>query len=98
LLAISLTPGYAKTDELFKANARPKRIRLTLNGEHEISVAVPDKKAPCEIPVIGYAKPVRSVKLVFEEVWPGERFEDLCVSSISLEAQLAKPPKITPQR
>ncbi|MCU0780483.1 MAG: DUF4424 domain-containing protein [Akkermansiaceae bacterium] len=98
LLSLTLLPGFDASDELFQANARPKRVRIVLNGEHSFVASVPDRKGAFSIPVTGYSKPVRTVKLVFEEVWPGRRFEDLCVSRIWLESRLAKPPKITPQR
>lgn len=98
LAAVGIHPGYDASDELFKANARPKRVRIVLNGEHSFSAAVPDQKGGFRIPVVGYGKPVRTIKLVFEEVWPGSRFEDLCVSGVWLESRLSKPPKVTPQR
>lgn len=98
LNAILLQPGYAKSDELFKANARPKRIEVSLNGEHKFQANVPDRNAVCNIPVTGYAKPVRTVRILFKEVWPGSRFEDLCVSQLSLSVRLDRKPKITPQR
>jgi hypothetical protein len=34
------------------------------------------------------------VKLIFEDVWPGTEFEDLCVSGIQLEVRLDKKPKL----
>lgn len=98
LLAIELWPGFQKSPGLFKANARPKRVTMILNGEHRVSVDVPDDCVMCRIPVKGYEMPVKSVKLVFDEVWPGSKFEDLCVSRVALEVKLAKRPKQSPVR
>jgi len=98
LRSLVLLPGYQKSEELFRANARPKRVKVILNDEHTFSADVPDKRARCTIPVPGYAKPVRVVKLIFEEVWPGGKFEDLCVSGVELEVKLDKKPFITPRR
>ena len=98
LFAIGVQPGYAKSDELFKANARPKRILIELNGEHRFHADVPDSKDHCEIPVRNYAKPVKSVKLTIEDVWKGTKHEDLCISGISLHVRLDKKPEIRPAR
>jgi hypothetical protein len=98
LTAIEISPGYQKSADLFSSNARPKRVKVTLNEEHSFTADVPDKQTSCRIPVRGYAKTVRVVKLIFEDVWPGAKFEDLCVSGIFLEVALDKKPKITPQR
>jgi len=94
LRAILMKPGYQKSAELFRNNARPKKVKVTLNGEHSFTADVPDKRAECVMPVCGYDKPVSVIKLVFEEVWPGTKFEDLCVSGVRLEVKLDKKPKL----
>lgn len=98
LTAISILPGYVKDKTLFKANARPKKILVELNGEHRFSVDIPDSSELFEFPVIGYTEPVRSIKLTFEDIWKGTRHEDLCVSGIRLHVELNKAPKIQPAR
>jgi len=98
LAAISITPGCVKSDELFAANARPKKMRVELNGEHQFTVDVPDSKEEFEFPITNYKKPVKKIRLTFEEVWPGKRFEDLCVTSVRLHVRLDKKPKIEPCR
>jgi hypothetical protein len=98
LIAISLLPGYCKSDELFKANARPKKILIELNGEHRFHADILDSPDECEIPVKGYAKPVKSVKITFEDVWKGTQHEDLCISGVQLHVRLDKKPKIQPSR
>lgn len=97
LTGILIRPGYQKGD-LFKANARPKKIRIELNGEHAFDTDIPDREEEFEFPVIGYAKAVRKIRMTFTEVYQGEKFEDLCVSTIRLHARLAKKPKIQPSR
>lgn len=98
LVAIEMQPGYVKNDALFQANPRPKKVRVQLNGEHEFIAEIPDRNDNARIPVGGYAKPVHTVRLTFEEVWKGSRFEDLCVSSLALQVRLDKQPQITPAR
>lgn len=98
LTAISLLPGCWKSAELFAANARPKKVLVELNGEHRQTIEIPDAMKVFEMPVLNYDKPVKTVRLTFEEVWPGKRFEDLCVTNVMLHARLDKEPKIQPAR
>lgn len=98
LTAISILPGYTKEEELFKANARPKKILVEINGEHRFAVEVPDSAEAFEFPLVGYDKPARTVKLTFEDVWKGSRHEDLCVTGLRLHVQLDKKPTIQPAR
>lgn len=96
--AIDIEPGFFKNDEWFHANARPKKVRVDLNGEHTFTASIPDERAACRIPVSGYDKPVKTIRLTFLEVWPGRKFEDMCVSGIRLEVRLDKKPKLEPSR
>lgn len=98
LVAIELAPGMTKTEELFKANARPKKVLVELNGEKRFSVEISDLNEVHRIPILDYAKPVKKIRLTFEEVWPGTKFEDLCVSGIRLQVKLDKKPKLEPSR
>ncbi len=98
LTAISIVPGYVKGDDLFKANARPRKILVELNGEHGFTVEIPDSPELFEFPVTGYNKPVNTVKLTFQDVWKGSRHEDLCVTGLRLHVALDKAPKIQPSR
>lgn len=98
LIAISLRPGAWKSAELFAANARPKKVLVELNGEHRFHAEVRDAMEEFEIPVVGYRKAVKKLRLTFEEVWPGKRYEDLCISSVRLHVRLDKEPKIQPVR
>ena len=98
LFAISIKPGCFKNEDLFKANARPKKAKVELNGEKSFTVSIPDMMVEIEFPVPGYNKPVKKIRITFEEVWPGTKFEDLCVTSIRLHVRLDKKPKLDPCR
>ena len=105
LTAISITPGFRgsgsdddKAKELFAANARPKKVRVELNDEKTLTFEVPDVRDEVEFPVTTYKKPVKKIRLTFEEVWPGNRFEDLCVANVRLHVRLDKKPKLDPCR
>lgn len=94
LVALSMRPGYAFDQERFQANARPKKVLVELNGEHRFTVNVPDSMEVVEFPVSDFTKPVKKVRLTFQEVWPGKRFEDLCVNAVRLHVRLDQKPKI----
>jgi hypothetical protein len=98
LSAIDIRPGYFKSEGLFLANPRPKKILVLLNDEHRFVANVPDVMEPFRILVTDYTKSVKKIRLTFQEVWPGTKFEDLCVSSVKLEVRLDKKPKLEPVR
>ncbi len=98
LSAIEMDPGYFKSEELFQANSRPRTVLVELNGDHSFTATVSDARSSCWIPIRGYGKPVQKIRLTFKEVWPGGRFEDLCVSGIRLHVRLDKEPKLEPVR
>lgn len=99
LIDIRIKPGFQKdATELFKANARPKKIRIELNGEHQFDADIPDKEEEIEIPVTGYKKPVQKIRLTFTEVYPGSKYEDMCVTDVRLHVKLDKKPEFQPSR
>ncbi len=98
ITAISMHPGCGKSDALFEANARPRKVLVELNGDHRFTVEVPNSKEEFEFPVSNYTKPVKKLRLTFQEVWPGKRFEDLCISGVRLHVRLDKKPKIQQAR
>jgi hypothetical protein len=99
LINIHLKPGFQKdATDLFKANARPKKIRIELNGEHKFDAEIPDKEEVIIIPIAGYTKPIQKMRFTFTEVYPGNKFEDMCITSIRLHAKLDREPKVQPAR
>ncbi len=99
LVAISFDPGLdAFEEERYLANARPRRVRLDLNGEHSVTMEVPDSPEEFRYALEGYDKPVAKIRLTFEEVWPGGKFEDLCLRNLRLHASLDRKPEIRPAR
>ncbi len=100
LRAIQIRPGFARSNstndkaELFKANARPKRARVQLNGEKVYEIDFEDKSESQRFFLPDYTEPVEKIKITFLEVYPGASFEDLCVSRIELVSGLSKAPKM----
>jgi len=99
LAAISFEPGFSTEDKkLYRANARPKIVRLELNGEHAVTMEVPDSPEEFRYAIEGYGKAVKAVRLTFEEVWPGDHFEDLCLRKFRLHVGLDRKPEIRQAR
>lgn len=96
--SIVIKPGCWLSDDLFTKNARPKRIKVELNGEKSFEVALPDRKESCKIFIDDYDRLVSRIRLTFLDVWPGTQYEDLCISQIRLRAILAKKPHVQPAR
>lgn len=100
LTAITFNPGFPDKAPLtlFKANSRPKRIRIELNDDHAFSINIPDSPETFRIPISGYTKPVSAIRMTFEEVWPGSQFEDLCLHNLYLHVRVDQKPEIKEAR
>jgi hypothetical protein len=64
--AIMIVAGYRASDAtLWSKNNRVAELEITLNGEHTFVAKIPDEKFEelYPIPVRGYAKPVKEMKL-----------------------------------
>lgn len=96
--SIEIVSGYAIDDELYSKNARPKTILVTLNDSHTFEARLSDSKDEQLIPVMGYDQPVKKLRLTVKEVYPGSRYEDMCISDVALAVKLDKAPKIQPAR
>jgi len=95
--AIMIMPGYKPYDaSLWAKYNRVAELEVALNGEHIFVAAIPDHKYAelYPIPVRGYTKPVRTVKLVIKKVHAGSGGHDTAVGWVELRAKLAKKPEI----
>jgi hypothetical protein len=95
--AIMIMPGYRADDAtLWSKNNRVAELEVTLNGEHNFVAAIPDDKFAdlYPIPVLGYAKPVSTVKLVIKAVHRGSSARDTCISRVELRGKLSQKPQI----
>ncbi len=101
LHSMMIYSGYYKQDDdtrLFKANARPKAMTVSLNGEYEFKAMLDDRMEGQMIPVTAYAKPVKTVRLTFDEIYPGSQYEDMCVSAVLFNVKLEKEPELRGSR
>jgi len=101
LRAIEVLGGYAdhfSESPLFKANARPKEVEFLLNDEFVLHATLRDEEEWQEFGIVGYDKPVRTVKMLIRSVYPGTKWEDCVVSGLRVMSKLDKKPEIEPAR
>ncbi len=101
LHAVGIVNGFHKSRELYHANNRVAELSVSLNGEKDFVVTIPDEYLTSEqywFPLNGYDKPVRTVRLRINKVYPGTKYQDTCISGITLKAKLSKTPKMGPVR
>ena len=101
LHAIGIVNGFHKSRELYQANNRVAELSVSLNGEKDFAVTIPDEYLTREtywFPLHGYDKPVKTVRLRINKVYPGTKYQDTCISRLSLKTKLTKTPKMGPVR
>jgi hypothetical protein len=81
---LSLVNGYAKSQKTFDENSRIKEIEIWKNGEHMCNCSLLDTP---KIQIIKgnftfYKNDV--IKLVPISVWPGSKYEDVCLSALQM--------------
>jgi hypothetical protein len=103
--AIMIRPGYSdryydRQGEVWAQKNRVAEVEITLNGEHTFAAALPDERLMglYPIPVRGYAKPVKTVKLAIKAVHRGTGARDTSISQVSLRAKLSQKPKYQQSR
>jgi len=96
--SLTIAGGYQKDTDLFRHNARPKRLEILLNGEHRFTADLPDAEGSTVIPVLGYDKPAEKVRVTIREVYPGEKWQDCVITALALTSALDKAPDVSPAR
>ena len=84
---IAIINGYAKTPELWKNNGRVKKLKLTIDDNIEYILELEDTR-DLQLFDINYKNEIvtKKINLKFEilEVYPGEKYEDTCLTSLYL--------------
>lgn len=77
--------GYQKSPALWKANARAKEVTITLlPSKVQAVVTLQDKNGWQDLDVAQPAGPLQAVELKIGSVYPGTKYEDLCISDAQL--------------
>lgn len=85
---VSILPGYAKSDKLFSANARPKNSILfaeTSKGDEVFSKVLEFKNKPnMQSFLLSPSHDVAKLRLLVTEIYSGSKYDDLCITEIKL--------------
>jgi hypothetical protein len=77
--------GYQKSPRLFEANSRAKDLTVVLLPSNKtVEVALTDQSGWQEIAVEQAAGPLEAVELRVKSVFPGKKYDDLCLSDLQL--------------
>jgi hypothetical protein len=93
---IRLVNGYAKSEALYRANQRVRTLRIVFSNGEEQRASLAER---AEIQRVALERPASSLlRIVLAEVWPGEKYKDLCLSEVDLLAEgrslIPRPPWI----
>lgn len=83
---IQVFNGYTRNDQVWKNNARVKKLRLHVNGKEYAILHLKDTKAlqSFSIPVLGRRPDKKDLVLRFEilEVYPGSKYTDTVITEL----------------
>lgn len=93
---VKIIPGYAASEQLWNANNRVAKLKITANGEKTWNVDLPDRGFGVKQHLLlsDYAKPVETLKFEIAGVHSGAQYKDTCISRIYVVNKLDKRPSI----
>lgn len=84
---------FGKRDENFTNNNRVKSLKVTINGDKVIESTLFDHPFEQLIDLGDGGGKVKTVQLMIESVYKGEKYEDTCLSGVELLKKLDDEPK-----
>jgi len=84
ITSIRIWNGLKISQALYKANGRVKKLLITTSTGEEKMVNLRDKFEEQSIPV-SFSNAVNWVKITILEVYPGLKYKDTCISSVTFE-------------
>lgn len=75
-----LFPGHSKSNKLFKANNRIKKLELSFNGKKQIYF-IKDIFIPAILPINSFTN---GIKITILETYKGYKYNDLCIGEVML--------------
>lgn len=96
---LKILPGYVKTDQLFKANARPSKIvvqvydkmtkvSITQLKAYRFNLADQPSMQSFSIPIERKIDPSKiNILIKIEDVFAGSKYDDMCISEIRIFLQ-----------
>ena len=86
ITSIRIWNGFNKSQALYKANGRVKKVLITTSNGEEKTVILSDKFEEQSIPV-SFSQSFTWLKLTILEVYPGLKYKDTCISSVTFEQE-----------
>jgi hypothetical protein len=84
LKALKIIAGYTKTEAVYQANNRVKRLKVVFSDGESQFVELLDQNGFQRV-LIDRDKPTRQVRLIIMDVYKGQKYADTCVSEIEFE-------------
>jgi len=83
---VKIYNGYGKSERLYRANSRPRELRLLVNGKPYAMLNLADSRGQQTFD-LGEEIPTSDLRLRFEVVsaYPGETYDDLCITDITFD-------------
>jgi len=84
LSSLQIWPGYHRSDELWKQNAMPSKVSVSVNGGPAMSFTLPEKmevEPPTRL-VLPAKVTAKTVTLRIDEVRPGTKYKDTLISEL----------------
>ncbi|MBR1759267.1 MAG: zinc ribbon domain-containing protein [Lachnospiraceae bacterium] len=75
--------GYQKSDKTYYNNSRPARLRVSFSDGSSVDVTLEDYFGEQDVK-FGFEVETSSITFKILSVYPGEKYEDTCISEISL--------------
>lgn len=86
ITSISIWNGFNKSQALYKANGRVKKVLITTSSGEEKTVVLSDIFKEQSMPV-SFSQSFTWLKLTILEVYPGLKHKDTCISSVTFEQE-----------
>lgn len=93
---ISLINGYTRSETLYQANNRVKKIRISFDDGTYLDQELKDGELKPQTITLPEAKQIRTLRLTVLETYKGSKFNDTCISEIKFDYSHIPEPEITP--
>ncbi len=83
ILGFVIRAGYQKSQDVYKKNARPRRILIGVDGEAPVPLTLDDVRGP---QLVLFDEPVTTGSLTVElsTVYKGSKYKDTCITDIGV--------------
>ncbi len=83
--AIKIINGYAKSEGLYQANNRVKRVRISFDDGTSFEAELNDGQIQPQLIRFPMPKKTERIRLTILEVYPGTKYRDTCISEIEFQ-------------